>query len=84
MQSQFITTQVTDFQLDFAEVVEIEVVVVETAVVVVGIVDAVVGSVGGVVEKTAVVVAVGSNFCDCPGIVSYCLEESPDHSHAIS
>ena len=59
-------------------------VVVGTVGEVVGSVDAVVGTVDGVVEKTAVVVAVGSNFCDCPGIVSYCLEESPDHSHAIS
>ena len=36
-----------------------------------------------VVEKT-VVVAVDSNFSDCPEIASYCLEEPPDHSHGIS
>ena len=37
-----------------------------------------------VVEKTVVVVAVDSNFSDCPEIASYCLEEPPDHSHGIS
>ena len=47
--------------------------------------DVVVDTAGVVVEKTAVVVvAVDSSFSDCPDIVSCCLGEPPDHSHAIS